>query len=303
MRYTKWKTLAKKASWGEGVVVKKAVKVIKGRLVPGFDGTKCTVKILKAHCGDQELLSEEQTFEFVPGNGEMCDAVECAGARMRKGEVALVNVNGPADLHAPGRPGLTVSSGSGPVVYRLEMVDFGHPPPDDGPSGESERLRFCAEQKDRGSAHFKTGRCRLAQERYARVIELLPDYKREGGSSSIHVDFFEYPEDRRKAQELKSACRLNLAACALKLEEFYAAARHCDEVLKSDPKNVKALYRRAQGRLGTKDFDEATRDCKRILDLEPENRDAQLLLQKVARTEKEQTRAARAQFAGKLNKF
>merc|ERR1712039_827686 len=183
------------------------------------------------------------------------------------------------------------------------MVDFSHPPPDDGPSGDSERLRFCAEQKDRGSAHFKAGRTRLAKERYARVIELLPLYKREGGSSSIHVDFFEDGQDRKRAEELRGACRLNLAACALKLEEFYAAARYCDEVLKDDPKNLKALYRRAQGRLGSKDFDDATRDCKRILELDRSNKDAQILMQKVARLDKEQARAARAQFAGKLNKF
>lgn len=293
----------KKASWGEGIVVKKATKVIKGRLVPGFDGTKCTVKLLKVTSGDLELISEEQMFEFTPGNGDLCDALECGCARMRKGEVALLTVNGPEDLHAPGKPGLAVANRSRPVVYHVEMVDFAHPPSDDGPSGDGERLRFCAEQKDRGGAHFKSGRVRLAQERYARVIELLPRYKREGGSSSIHVDFFEYGDDRKRAQELIGACKLNLAACALKLEEFYSAARHCDEILKEDPKNLKALYRRAQGRVGTKDFDDATRDCKRILELDPENKDAQLLMQKVARLDKEQAKAARAQFAGKLNKF
>ena len=41
-----------------------------------------------------------------------------------------------------------------------------------------------------------------------------------------------------------------------------------------DPKNLKALYRRAQGALGANDFDVATKDCKRILDLEPENKDS-----------------------------
>merc|ERR1712232_1455210 len=101
------------------------------------------------------------------------------------------------------------------------------------------------------SAHFKAGRVRLAQERYARIIELLPRYKREEGSSGIHVEFFEYEEDRTRAQELRTACRLNLAACALKLEEFYAAARHCEDIIKDDPKNIKALYRHAQAKLGT----------------------------------------------------
>lgn len=40
-----------------------------------------------------------------------------------------------------------------------------------------------------------------------------------------------------------------------------------------DPKNIKALYRRAQGALGANDFEVAVKDCKRILELEPENKD------------------------------
>ena len=41
-----------------------------------------------------------------------------------------------------------------------------------------------------------------------------------------------------------------------------------------DPKNIKALYRRAQGALGANDFEVAVKDCKRILELEPDNKDA-----------------------------
>ena len=40
-----------------------------------------------------------------------------------------------------------------------------------------------------------------------------------------------------------------------------------------EPKNIKALYRRAQGALGTNDFDVAVKDCKRILELDPDNKD------------------------------
>jgi len=291
--------VGKKASWSEGLVVKKAIKVIRHRLVPGMDGTPCTVKLAKVTCREEEIHGPE-TFEIVPGRGDLCDALECACARMRKGEVALVTVKGPSNLLSPGKPEGVVAPVDAPVVYHLEMVDFGRPPPDDGPSSNSERLCFCAEQKERGSAHFRAGRARLAQERYSRIIELLPRYKRESGSSSVHVEFFEDEEDRQRAQELKSTCRLNLAACALKLDEFYAAARHCNDVLQDDPQNLKALYRRAQGLLGSKDFDDAANDCKRIMELEPGNREAQVLQQKIARAEKEEAKAQRAQFGGKL---
>lgn len=286
--------VGKKVHWAEGLVIKKATKVVRDRLVPGMDGTRCTVRV-RATCGEEEIAGE-QTIEAIPGDGTLCDALECACARMRKGETAVVTVQD-VSLCSPGLP-TTFQIRGGPVLFHVEMMDFDHPAvPDDGP--RNDRLEFCQEQKNRGSAHFRKERYRLALERYARVVDLLPLYKREG-TSSVHVDFFEDAADRQVAQELRIACRLNLGASALKLEEFYAAARYCDEVLKDEPTNLKALYRRAQAYVGTKDFEKAGKDCRRILDLHESHNEAQALLQRIARLEKEEARKQRAAFGGKL---
>lgn len=289
----------KKIGWGEGVIVKKAIRVVNNRSVPGMDGTRCSIKVISVNCGSEEE-SRDETFEFVPGDGTMCDALECACSRMRKGEVALVTVRGPASLLSPGRPEALKFDGSGPAFLRVEMVAFDRPPLDDGPNDPEERLRFCAAQKERGSGHFRQGRVRLAQERYARVLELLPRYKRESGTH-LNMELFESENDRQCAQELRLSCRLNLAACALKLEEFYAAARYCDMVLKDDSSNVKALYRHAQACAGTKDFDAAVRDCKRILELEEGHKEAQAYLHKIVALKKEESKRQKAQFAGKFS--
>lgn len=118
--------------------------------------------------------------------------------------------------------------------------------------------------------------------------------------STTSVEVFEDPEERQAGEELKNTCRLNLAACALKLDLAYSAARFCDEVLKEDPKNIKALYRRAQGLLGSNDFEEAQRDCKAVLEIEPANKDARLLMQKVRQAEKEQLKMQKEQFGASL---
>eukprot|EP00928_Gymnodinium_smaydae_P020701 TRINITY_DN18009_c1_g4_i1.p1 TRINITY_DN18009_c1_g4~~TRINITY_DN18009_c1_g4_i1.p1 ORF type:complete len:547 (+),score=145.63 TRINITY_DN18009_c1_g4_i1:59-1699(+) len=300
--------VGKKLSLAQGILVKKAIRVVNRGLVPGLDGTRCQVKLLSAKregC-NAELLSEiDETLEFVPGNGILCDALELGCARMKSGELAVISARGPS-LLSPGRPSLLADAqeasnvdAASCIQFRVEMLDFDRPPPEDGPSSDAERLRFCAAQKERGTDHFRTGRWRLAQERYSRVLDLLPRYKREH-DSHINVEMFAYEEDRRRAQELRIACRMNLAACALKLEEFYAAVRYCEAVLKDEPRNTKSLYRRAQAHLGTKDFDLATADCKKLLELDAENRDAKLLLRSVAQLRKEESSRQRAQFGGKF---
>ncbi|KAL5033603.1 hypothetical protein BDV3_000571 [Batrachochytrium dendrobatidis] len=73
---------------------------------------------------------------------------------------------------------------------------------------------------------------------------------------------------------LMQSCRLNYAACKLKLNDSPAAIIQCTQVLASDPNCIKALFRRAQAytRLG-RDLDLADQDLKtleRVLESHPE---------------------------------
>ncbi|CAK9082947.1 Peptidyl-prolyl cis-trans isomerase FKBP65 (PPIase FKBP65) (70 kDa peptidyl-prolyl isomerase) (FK506-binding protein 65) (AtFKBP65) (Immunophilin FKBP65) (Peptidyl-prolyl isomerase ROF2) (Protein ROTAMASE FKBP 2) (Rotamase) [Durusdinium trenchii] len=291
----------KKAFWEEGLVLKKAIQPQRCRLCPGFDGTWCKVKLLSAKLAEEELVQEEEEIETTVGKGELCDALEATCAAMRKGEVSLVTVKD-LTLLTPGKPDLKVPEGaSGPIVFKLEMVDFGSPGPEEGPSENLLLLNLAKDVKAKGSEHFKLGRFRLAQERYSRVIQLLPKYRKPLGATTNTEVFTEWVE-KKTAEELKHSSRLNLAACAVKLNLHYAAARYADEVLKEDPKNIKALYRHAQGSLGANDFEVAAKDCKKILELEPSNKEAGLLLRKVKQTEKEQDKAQREQFGASLGR-
>ena len=61
----------------------------------------------------------------------------------------------------------------------------------------------------------------------------------------------------------------------LKLRETAESIKQLEKVLEKEPKNVKALYRLAQAFENRKDFDDALRGYKKILDLEPDNKAAQ----------------------------
>eukprot|EP00931_Biecheleriopsis_adriatica_P023612 TRINITY_DN14877_c0_g1_i2.p2 TRINITY_DN14877_c0_g1~~TRINITY_DN14877_c0_g1_i2.p2 ORF type:complete len:101 (-),score=33.60 TRINITY_DN14877_c0_g1_i2:19-321(-) len=89
---------------------------------------------------------------------------------------------------------------------------------------------------------------------------------------------------------MKHACRLNSLACFLKMEEFVKARDMANEFLREYPGNAKALYRRASAALSLGDFDDALRDLRRVLEVEPANADARRLFAEAVRKGKEESR-------------
>uniref|UniRef100_A0A8C9NFL5 Translocase of outer mitochondrial membrane 34 n=1 Tax=Serinus canaria TaxID=9135 RepID=A0A8C9NFL5_SERCA len=75
----------------------------------------------------------------------------------------------------------------------------------------------------------------------------------------------------------------NRALCYLTLKQYKEAAQDCTEALKLDPKNVKALYRRAQALKELKDYKSSIADIKSLLKTEPKNTAALKLLQELNR--------------------
>ena len=68
------------------------------------------------------------------------------------------------------------------------------------------------------------------------------------------------------------ALHLNMAAAALKESELHVAVSACNEALKLDARNVKALYRRAQAYAALVRWDEADEDLRFALEIEPNNK-------------------------------
>lgn len=66
---------------------------------------------------------------------------------------------------------------------------------------------------------------------------------------------------------------LNIAACNIHIKDFETAVEACNEALKLDPYNTKAIYRRARARAlpinsGVEEFREALADLKRVLEID-----------------------------------
>ncbi|XP_051489311.1 mitochondrial import receptor subunit TOM34 [Apus apus] len=90
-----------------------------------------------------------------------------------------------------------------------------------------------------------------------------------------------YTESLKLNQEC--AAYTNRALCYLTLKQYREAVQDCTEALGLDPKNVKALYRRAQALKELKDYKSSIADIESLLKIEPKNTAALRLLQELNR--------------------
>lgn len=78
----------------------------------------------------------------------------------------------------------------------------------------------------------------------------------------------ERPKDNDwlKLDEMKTPFLLNLAQAKLTQGEYYDCIKFTDEVLKRDPENIKALFRRGKAQAGVWNLEEAKRDFKMCIE-------------------------------------
>jgi len=149
------------------------------------------------------------------------------------------------------------------VLDKLDMKDF-------------QRIDRCRERKSVATELFKRGRIRLASHHY----ELITNFFSQ-------AELFRSGEDQDAGKELRRVSRLNQAMCMLKLRNWKMARSLCDLVIKEDPCNAKALFRRGTAVLEMKDYDKAIADFSRLLEVEPASADGRKLLQQAKRAKKD----------------
>jgi len=73
----------------------------------------------------------------------------------------------------------------------------------------------------------------------------------------------------------------NRSACYLKLEKYNEAIEDCNEVLKNQPNDMKALFRRCQSYDHLSKLEPAYKDAKRLIQMEPKNTAVQQLYRRL----------------------
>jgi tetratricopeptide (TPR) repeat protein len=123
-----------------------------------------------------------------------------------------------------------------------------------------EKWQACWRLKESGNSQYRSKKHRKSANDYSKAIEILDSI-----ATALAAPGAVATLTRDQVIDLRSTCRLNLAACALQLKEYAVTVQLCSAVLESDKSNPKALFRRAQARIRLgRDLDEAAQDLDTV---------------------------------------
>ncbi|KAL2925777.1 Peptidyl-prolyl cis-trans isomerase FKBP65 [Bienertia sinuspersici] len=136
----------------------------------------------------------------------------------------------------------------------------------ENPKGVLENSR---KLKDEGNISFKEGDFDSALEKYSLSCVFLSclALQEEGARTSF--------------SQLASSVVLNMAASLLKKKEFENVGQLCSIVLNYNPKNVKAMFRRANAAIGLGNYELASWDLRVALEVESSNQEVTRKLKEV----------------------
>ena len=172
--------------------------------------------------------------------------------------------------------GIVVVSDDGFEEYPADQAEL-----DDFPK------KFAAAKKikDVGNGYFGQRNFERALEKYEKAIRFAKAELPDEPDEAEHAAFL-------------NVCRVNSAACCINLKKWGDAIELSAEVLKTEPTNIKALFRLAQAQAGRQDFSDAKATIAKALSFDPENDSLVREQQRIVKLISDQEAKERKLYAG-----
>ncbi|XP_046744804.1 peptidyl-prolyl cis-trans isomerase FKBP8-like [Diprion similis] len=226
---------------GVGQLKKKVVKA-------GQKGTRpnrsdiCSINVT-GKLEDGTVVEKYEKFTIQLGDVEVIQGLDLVIALMDVEEIAEVEVEarfGYGDLgRKPDIPG------GAKLFYTIELLSV-EMEPEIETLGVAQRKKIGNEKRERGNWWYSRDEASLAVQCYRRALDYLDEtkgginYPQDDQEESIsNADLQALLEDRMKVYN-------NLAAAQMKTEAYDAALKSVENVLRCQPKNVKALFRKGK---------------------------------------------------------
>lgn len=134
--------------------------------------------------------------------------------------------------------------------------------------------------KSAGNFFFERGQFVEACRKYKKVVRYFNFLNDRLTKAMPGIHIMQIREHLDPLYQLHLVTCLNLAAVGLKLGNFASVKTWCDEVLRKESKNAKALYRRGQAEIELKNFDEAIQDLTAASRLLPNDKNILMELER-----------------------
>jgi len=145
-------------------------------------------------------------------------------------------------------------------------------------AGEADGDR--GEEEERGNKMFSRGEYSSAIQCYRKAAEYLDDKQIED-DLEVPIDRFLLPKDLQAMLEARVKTYNNMAQAQMKLTAWDSAFASIRQVLKIEPNNEKALFRKAKVLVEKCQIDEAIGILRRVGRLYPDNKECQAELSRL----------------------
>ncbi|KAJ1530594.1 hypothetical protein ONE63_005476 [Megalurothrips usitatus] len=251
---------------------------------------------LEGRLKDGTIIEKYDNLFLHAGDGEVIQGVDLVLSLMDQGEQCLVEI-GPRFAFGPqGRPAensFPDVPGDVTVEYTLELLST-QPEPELEAIPIAERKRIGNRKRERGNWWYGRGDNTLAIQCYRRALDYLDEAV--GGIQIEPDNALEDPDKEEKEFSLQDILedRLkvynNLAAAQLKIGSLDAALMSVENVLRCQPNNVKALFRKAKVLSEKGENQAASEVLEKITILDPENKTVHVELRKERSKVRENTK-------------
>lgn len=261
---------------GSGRLKKKIIK--EGNVEKGKPsrGARCIINIVEK-LPSGEIVREENDFEFHVGECEFLQGVDLVIPLMFPGEQSYVKLDNSFGYGSIG-DGDKIPGGSD-LELELELKDWSllDAPPD---LPRDMRMSIGVRKRERGNRHFSRGDYSNAIQCYRKAAEYLDDKQIED-DMEVPIDRFLLPKDLQAMLEERVKTFNNMAQAQMKLAAWESALASIRQVLKIEPNNEKALFRKSKILIEKCQLDEAIGILRRVNRLYPLNKQCQAELTKL----------------------
>ena len=248
------------------------------------EGASVTVKLSGALAEGGAVFAPESERTFLTDDEAVPEGLDRALLTMHKGETALVTVPPKWGYGAAGDAAAGVPAGA-TLQYTVTMVDFVKDKESWDLKDGAEKLAYAEAKKAEGNALFAAGKAARALRRYSKALKMI-----EYDTS--------FPEESKKASKvLKVTLHSNTAQCKLKAGDWRGAEVAATKALDMDSSAAKARFRRAQALMGLGEHFDAERDLKKLLDDDPNHKEATRELVRCKKAQREQNQKDAAMFS------